>query len=71
MVHDVPIAKIVSRYNKSIANCARLSRVVDRAYIYDNSVDNQDARILFRFIDGKVAKRYIEDIPQWSQALLY
>lgn len=68
--HDVPIAKIVSRYNKSIANCARLSRVVDRTYIYDNSVDNQDSRILFRFIDGKVAKRYIEDIPRWSQALL-
>ena len=67
--HDVPIAKIISRYKKSIANCVKLSRIVDRTYIYDNSVDNQEARILFRFADGKIIKRYTDDIPQWAQGL--
>ena len=68
--HDVPITKIISRYNKTIANCLKLSRIVDRAYIYDNSVDNQEARILFRFSDGSLTKRYTDDIPRWAQLLL-
>ena len=68
--HDVPIVKIISRYNKSIANCVKLSRIVDRTYIYDNSVDNQEARILFRFADGKIIKRYTDDIPLWAQGLM-
>lgn len=68
--HDVPIAKIISRYKKSIANCVRLSRIVDRTYIYDNSIDNQEARILFRFANGVIIKRYTDDIPQWAQGLM-
>jgi predicted ABC-type ATPase len=35
--HDVPITKIVSRYQKSIINCSRIVRKVPhRAYLYDN-----------------------------------
>ena len=67
--HDVPIVKIISRYNNSIANCVKLSRIVDRTYIYDNSVDGREARILFRFADGVIIKRYTEHIPQWAQGL--
>ena len=33
--HDVPIPKIVSRYNKSIENCKTIAPVVDRLYVYD------------------------------------
>ncbi|MCM1020767.1 MAG: zeta toxin family protein [Muribaculum sp.] len=33
--HDVPISKIISRYDKSIANCVLLSSIVDRLYVYD------------------------------------
>ena len=69
--HDVPIVKIISRYNKSIANCVKLSRIVDRTYIYDNSIDNQEARILFRFADGNIIKRYTGNIPQWAQGLMH
>lgn len=68
--HDVPIVKIISRYNKSIANCVKLSRIVDRTYIYDNSVDYQEARILFRFADGEIIKRYTNDIPMWAQGFM-
>lgn len=68
--HDVPITKIISRYQKSIANCIKLSRIVDRTYIYDNSIDGQEARILFRFADGEIIKRYTNKIPLWSQGLM-
>jgi predicted ABC-type ATPase len=37
--HDGPISKIISRYSKSIANCSRCISFVDRAYIYDNSLE--------------------------------
>ena len=41
----------ISRYQKSIVNCKRCSALADRVYIYDNSIDDTDARILFRLID--------------------
>ena len=68
--HDVPITKIISRYSKAIENCKILSPLVDRLYVYDNSVDNQDARLLFRLRDGEVVKRYVENIPEWAEMIL-
>ena len=32
--HDVPIPKIISRYQKSIVNCKRCAELADRTYIY-------------------------------------
>lgn len=64
--HDVPIAKIISRYHKSLMNCCLVSRLADRTYIYDNSADNEDARLLFRLTKGRLAKQYVEDIPEWA-----
>jgi len=64
--HDVPISKIISRYSKSIANCAKLSKVVDRLYVYDNSEDFADPKLLFRANEGKVEKIY-KKINPWSQ----
>lgn len=64
--HDVPITKIISRYYKSIANGCIVSEFADRTYVYDNSVDNADAQLLFRLKDGKMAKKYIGDIPRWA-----
>lgn len=64
--HDVPISKVISRYFKSILNCRRISRFVDRVYIYDNSIDGQEAQLLFRFVDGKLFKQYVEEVPEWA-----
>lgn len=68
--HDVPIPKIISRYDKSIANCKILSTIVDRLYIYDNSIEDAEARLLFRFSDGELVKRYVEDLPTWASSIL-
>lgn len=65
--HDVPITKIISRYYKSIVNCETIASVVDRLYIYDNSVDFQDAKLQFRLTNGIVAKTYVTDIPEWAR----
>jgi len=68
--HDVPITKIISRYYKSIGNCKMVSPIVDRLYVYDNSVDDEDAKLLFRLADGNVAKIYTDEIPQWAKIIL-
>lgn len=68
--HDVPIQKIISRYMKAIVNAERVTRFVDRAYYYDNSVDDQDAQLLFRTADGKFAKRYVDTMPEWANKIL-
>lgn len=68
--HDVPITKIISRFQKSIANANLLAKIVDRAYFYDNSVDNEDARLLFRLTEGRLAKQYTESIPEWASIIL-
>ncbi len=68
--HDVPITKVISRYNKSILNCRRVSGIADRTYIYDNSVDDQEARLLFRLVDGRLFKQYVDDIPDWAKTII-
>ncbi len=68
--HGVPIGKIISRYAKSISNCKRVSRIVDRTYIYDNSVENTEAKLLYRMVDGQLVKKYADDMPEWAQTIL-
>ncbi|MDD6943387.1 MAG: zeta toxin family protein [Muribaculaceae bacterium] len=68
--HDVPITKIISRYNKSIQTCKTVASSVDRLYVYDNSIDDVDARPLFRLSEGVLAKQYTDDIPYWAQNIL-
>lgn len=68
--HDVPISKIISRYTKSIGNIASMASSVDRLYVYDNSIDNVEARLLFRTSDGILTKQYTDDIPEWAQNIL-
>lgn len=68
--HDVPISKIISRYNKSIQNCKTVDPIVDRLYFYDNSVDNVDARPLFRLSNGNLVKKFTEIIPEWASIFI-
>ncbi len=67
--HEVPIGKIIARYARSLANCAVAIRLSDRAYLYDNSVDDADARLLFRTTDGGLVKSY-GGINPWASEIL-
>lgn len=68
--HDVPITKIISRYYKSIENCKIVASIVDRLYVYDNSVDGEDAKLLFRLVDGNITKTYTNEIPDWANIIM-
>jgi predicted ABC-type ATPase len=67
--HDVPIIKIVSRYSKSIANCSICTQIVDRLYLYDNSVEYAEPLLLCRIKDGIIVKQYL-NINSWASSIL-
>jgi predicted ABC-type ATPase len=66
--HDVPIQKIISRYYKSVANCILLSKIVNRLYVYDNSIENGLTELLFRANNGKFTKQYAP-IHDWAKLI--
>jgi predicted ABC-type ATPase len=66
--HDVPISKIISRYSKSITNCAIISKFVDRLYVYDNSIEFGEPILLFRTVEGKIKHAYSK-INDWAMTI--
>lgn len=68
--HEVPISKIISRYYKSLINASEAISFVDRAYIYDNSIEDHLPRLLYRTTEGKVFKQYTDDIPEWAKQIV-
>jgi len=66
--HYVPITKIIKRYTKSIANCSILTQFVDRLYVYDNSVDFAEPKLLFRAVNGSLEKQY-NPINNWASII--
>ena len=68
--HDVPIVKIISRYQKSVLNCKHIATKVDRTYLYDNSIENTEAKLLLHLADGKIAKQYTEELPEWAKQII-
>ena len=53
-----------------LSQLMREAAIADRVYIYDNSVDDAEARLLFRMTDGRPFKRYTDDIPEWALTIL-
>ena len=68
--HDVPISKIISRYYKSLINCKVVSQIVDRTYIYDNSIEDHEATLIYRLANGELIKQYATEIPEWALAII-
>ena len=62
--HAVPIDKVVNRFARSMANLSPAIRLADRAYVYDNSIENVEAKLCFRTQDAHLRKIYC-DLPEW------
>jgi predicted ABC-type ATPase len=65
--HTVPIEKIISRYERSMANLPLAIDIAHRVYLFDNSVDGVDARLCARTQDGQLRKVY-RVLPAWVSA---
>jgi predicted ABC-type ATPase len=76
--HSVPNEKIESRFVKSLNLSIEAARLADRAYFVDNTKDIEDGGedsespyTVFRTVDGKIAKTYVEErcIPLWCHSI--
>jgi predicted ABC-type ATPase len=67
--HTVPIDKIVSRYARSQANLTIAIALAQRAYVFDNSRDDEAARLCARCVDGQQRKIY-GPLPAWVEDAL-
>jgi predicted ABC-type ATPase len=67
--HTVPIEKILSRFERSLANLPVAIRIAHRVYIFDNSEDGVEARLCARTEDGQLRKVY-GDLPQWVASVV-
>lgn len=67
--HDVPIPKIIDRYFKSISNASMILKLVDRFYLFDNSIEEKNATLIFRASEGCLTKQYC-DFPDWSLPII-
>ena len=68
--HDVPIDKILSRYDKSIANAKIISKDADCLILIDNSVPNQSPIIYSALSKGNICLDNGKNKPKWIQDIL-
>ncbi|MEY2877673.1 MAG: hypothetical protein RLZZ15_53 [Verrucomicrobiota bacterium] len=66
--HEVPITKVISRFERSMANSEAAAGLADRAYFYDNTPEDRPARLVFRCADGSVEKTY-GALPAWAKPI--
>jgi predicted ABC-type ATPase len=62
--HDVPIDKIIARYQRVMDLLPSALEVADRALVYDNSDDSAEARLVLSLNRGQV-KYQSNDMPEW------
>lgn len=67
--HEVPLRKLIERWPRSIANCEAVASVVDRLYLYDNSVDDRPAQLVLRASSGKIVRQY-EPAHSWMAPII-
>lgn len=66
--HDVPEAKILARYARSLALLPGAIAASSRAYIFDNS--GQEQVYLAEIANGRQLKLQTEAVPLWFQTVL-
>ncbi|MCC6645182.1 MAG: zeta toxin family protein [Polyangiaceae bacterium] len=67
--HTVPIEKIIARYTRSMASLSLAISIAHRVYVFDNSVDDLDARLCARSVEGRLRKVY-GPLPTWVATAL-
>ena len=61
--HDVPVAKIISRYERSLRNLSQLVRIADHTRVIDNS--GEKPRLICEVVDKNLT---IYESEYWSKA---
>lgn len=63
--HDVPDEKVVNRFYGSLALLESLIPLTHRTFLFDNSEENAEIKIVAEIEGGKTFKPHTEYIPWW------
>lgn len=64
--HDVPLAKIMARYQRTLDNLERAINRLPRVTLYDNSSFDNPYRLIAEFRNGQLHHRTNDPIPPWA-----
>lgn len=69
--HEVLLSHIIKRHAGAFKMCIEASPMVDRLYVFDNSIDGESPRELFRARDGYLHKAFDAVLEfTWSKIML-
>lgn len=68
--HDVPLDKLMARYDRTLLNLERAIRLLPQVVVYDNSSAEQPYRFLAEFRLGQLHERTKDPIPPWARRFL-
>jgi predicted ABC-type ATPase len=67
--HDVPLDKLMARYERTLLNLERAVGALPQVIVYDNSSAEVPYRFLAEFRMGQPHERTQDPIPPWAQRL--
>jgi len=66
--HDVPDDKLRGRFPRTLANLRKAIPLVDEAYLFDNTPEDEPYRFIASFSHGQVVRR-TDPLPSWAAGL--
>lgn len=69
--HDVPTAKLMARYERTLANLKRAIPLLPRIIVYDNSSYNSPYRLLGEFKNGRWLPRTDAPAVSWFSGITF
>ncbi|MCY7370145.1 MAG: AAA family ATPase [Polaromonas sp.] len=68
--HNVPAARILERYPRTMANLKKAVRMADLAFIYDAAEVEQGAQVLVAVCEKGKTTALVEAMPDWAMEML-
>jgi len=66
--HDVPDDRLIGRYPRTLANLRDAIPLVNEAFLFDNSSDQNPFRLVAIYSEGQVVRR-VDPLPAWTTGL--
>jgi len=68
--HDVPAARILERYPRTMANLKKAVRMADLAFLYNAAEVEQGGHVLVAICEKNKTAELVDAIPDWARAML-
>ena len=66
--HDVPESSLIARFPRTLKNLAGAVRIVDEAFLFDNTLFDAPYRLVATYAEGRLAAQF-PPLPRWTRGL--